>query len=200
LNLQSKVTVEAPPEANLELIQYFADQAVFAGADVSQADDLDEAARTIRELASNDVRCTTTVFELFPDLQESFQSWGIQFATAGEIAKAVHDRSDLAVALAGKTGVIAAYAGVAETGSVLVADDSLGNRLVGMLSETCIVLLAAGSIVANLDDAGAKLSELEQQGHRFMSMITGPSRTADIERVLTIGVQGPKALHIIVVY
>jgi len=36
-------------------------------------------------------------------------------------------------------------------------------------------------------------------GHRYISFVTGPSRTADIERVLTIGVQGPKALHIILI-
>ena len=59
-------------------------------------------------------------------------------------------------------------------------------------------MLPAAAIRPGLNEAAALLRELERAGHRYVSLVTGPSRTADIERVLTIGVQGPKALHIIV--
>jgi L-lactate dehydrogenase complex protein LldG len=53
-----------------------------------------------------------------------------------------------------------------------------------------------------LDDMGARLRQLtragEQQQH-YISLVTGPSRTADIERTLTVGVQGPKTLCVLVV-
>ena len=89
-------------------------------------------------------------------------------------------------------------AGVAETGSVVLADDALTPRLLGMLADLCLILLPAADIMPSLDEVGNLLHELEREGRRYVSLVTGPSRTADIERVLTIGVQGPKALHIIV--
>jgi L-lactate dehydrogenase complex protein LldG len=93
---------------------------------------------------------------------------------------------------------VLAYAGVAETGSVMLADDAVAPRLAGMLADVCVAVLPAPAIVPNLDQAALLLGELDRVGHRYVSLVTGPSRTADIERVLTIGVQGPKTLHIIV--
>jgi L-lactate dehydrogenase complex protein LldG len=123
---------------------------------------------------------------------------GHHVAIAENIAEGEPDPQALAVALSGGTGIVVAQAGLAETGSVVLADDALAPRLLSMLSEVCIVLLDASHVVPGLDEAGALLAELDRLGHRYISLVTGPSRTADIERVLTIGVQGPKALHIIV--
>jgi L-lactate dehydrogenase complex protein LldG len=94
---------------------------------------------------------------------------------------------------------VLAQVGIAETGSIVLADDGLAPRLLSMLADVCVALLPASAIVPGLDEAGTLLAGLERAGHRYISLVTGPSRTADIERVLTIGVQGPKALHIIVI-
>lgn len=107
-------------------------------------------------------------------------------------------RSDVAVRLSGGTAVVFAHAGVAETGSIMLADDAMAPRLASMLADVCVAVLPATSIVRDLDQAGLLIGELDRAGHRYVSLVTGPSRTADIERVLTIGVQGPKMLHVIV--
>ena len=68
-----------------------------------------------------------------------------------------------------------------------------------MLADSAFAILSANKIVPGLDEIGAILAQLSAEGQRYLSLVTGPSRTADIERVLTIGVQGPKALHIILI-
>jgi L-lactate dehydrogenase complex protein LldG len=85
---------------------------------------------------------------------------------------------------------------------VLLGSNVTEDRLVGMLAQTHVVVIEASSIVASLDDMADELRRLTSPGPnqlRYCTMVTGPSRTADIERVLTVGVQGPRALHLIVV-
>ena len=100
-------------------------------------------------------------------------------------------------------GVSVARLAVAETGSVLLASQEVTDRLVGMLAHTHAVVVPAGALRASLDDAVPELRAMGAPGpeqRRYVSLITGPSRTADIERVLTIGVQGPRAVHLVVLH
>ena len=99
-------------------------------------------------------------------------------------------------------GLTCAELAIAETGSVLLAENALAARVVSMLTLTHFVVLPADKIVPMLDDAARLLQQLTKEGpgqRHYISFVTGPSRTADIERTLTIGVQGPKALCVIVV-
>jgi L-lactate dehydrogenase complex protein LldG len=99
-------------------------------------------------------------------------------------------------------GLTCAELAIAETGSVLLAENALTARVVSMLTLTHFVVLPADKIVPMLDDAARLLQQLTKEGpdqRHYISFVTGPSRTADIERTLTIGVQGPKALCVIVV-
>ncbi|MEO8970010.1 MAG: lactate utilization protein [Ktedonobacteraceae bacterium] len=91
---------------------------------------------------------------------------------------------------------------VAETGSVLLAENALAVRVVSMLTLTHFVFVSEDKLVPMLDDAAVVLQQLTRSGsdqRHYCSFVTGPSRTADIERTLTIGVQGPKTLCVIVV-
>ncbi len=99
-------------------------------------------------------------------------------------------------------GLSSAELAVAETGSVLLAENSLEARVVSMLTLTHFVLVRANDLVPMLDEVGAYLAKFSKVGpdqRHYVSLVTGPSRTSDIERVLTIGVQGPKALCVLVV-
>lgn len=96
-------------------------------------------------------------------------------------------------------GVSLARYGIAETGTMLVAD-TLTDRLVRMLAPKHIMLLDGRAILPSLDEAGARLRELAVAGPdapgRYVSFITGPSRTADIEMSLTVGAHGPAEVHL----
>jgi L-lactate dehydrogenase complex protein LldG len=81
---------------------------------------------------------------------------------------------------------------VAETGSVLLSEPTLQDRSIGMLTLAHATICPTAALVASFDDAAPLIRELSlATGGAFSTLVTGPSRTADIERVLTVGVQGP---------
>jgi L-lactate dehydrogenase complex protein LldG len=87
---------------------------------------------------------------------------------------------------------------VAETGSVLVCGSN-ADRALALLADRLCLVVRAEDIVASLDDALVRVSELLAAGNHYATFMSGPSRTADIERTLTIGVHGPGALLVMVV-
>jgi len=95
-------------------------------------------------------------------------------------------------------GVSLARLGVAETGSVLLHSSS-EDRRVELCVDLHLVLLETTSLVATLDQAFAVLREIGARPPAYASLVSGPSRSADIERTLTIGVHGPRELYIVLV-
>ena len=92
-----------------------------------------------------------------------------------------------------------AKAGIAATGSLLLDVSDPVKRSYTALPPVHVVFVRASSLVADfyaLHDILAH--DLSSPQTAYLSITTGPSRTADIERVLTIGVHGPKELHVLV--
>jgi L-lactate dehydrogenase complex protein LldG len=85
---------------------------------------------------------------------------------------------------------------VADTGSLVQDQSAVDQRLVSSLPGIHIAFVPARNI---LDGKNALFERLNPSTSRYIAFITGPSRTADIERVLTIGVHGPERLIIIFV-
>lgn len=93
-----------------------------------------------------------------------------------------------------------ARAGIAETGSLLLEVTDPTERGATALSVIHAVFLRAADIVPSLADLAGELEQmLAAPGQAYLSITTGPSRTADIERVLTIGVHGAKELHVLII-
>ena len=90
-------------------------------------------------------------------------------------------------------GLTQAALGVAETGSLLLVEPDPTDRCVSLLTRHLIVALREDDILPTLDDAFAWLAA-QPRAAAYATFVTGPSRTADIERSLTIGVQGPSRL------
>lgn len=93
-----------------------------------------------------------------------------------------------------KVGVSLMEWGLADTGTVVQDATDVALRLVSTLPEIHVALLRTGTILPNLESL---LPHLDPTRSPYLSFITGPSRTADIERVLTIGVHGPVRLVIL---
>ena len=100
----------------------------------------------------------------------------------------------------GAVGVVRAAKGIAQTGTCIVVADDEALRLDTMLPEVSVILLNRADILPDLPSAAPFLREQQTQGRAsYVSFITGPSRTADIERVSAIGVHGPLELHIVLI-
>ena len=102
-----------------------------------------------------------------------------------------------------RVSVTPVFAGIAETGTLMVHSGSEVANLLHFLPETHIAVLAAAQIVGAYEDAWGRLRvAVAGTGGvmpRAVTLISGPSRTADIERTPQIGVHGPRKLHIVVV-
>jgi L-lactate dehydrogenase complex protein LldG len=132
-----------------------------------------------------------------PDLREHFARKAmavgatVTAAADGEAARAAagHHEGDRIA-----DGLFA----VAETGSVAVALPR-AERGEALLSERLWLLVPASELVPTLDEALARIDALVRAGRPYVTLMTGPSRTADIERALTVGVHGPRELHVVLV-
>ena len=97
-------------------------------------------------------------------------------------------------------GITLCEALVARNGSILVSNGSAVGRRLSIFPNIHIVLAYTSQLVLDLKDGFAVLKE--KYGDRLPSMvsnITGPSRTADIEKTLVIGAHGPKELYVFLI-
>jgi L-lactate utilization protein LutC len=94
-------------------------------------------------------------------------------------------------------GITAAQAGIAETGTLVLDSAIERNRLVSLVPPVHVAILDASRIYPTLADALSFLQSGEEVSPA-VTLITGPSRTADIELTLAIGVHGPQELYVIV--
>ncbi len=94
-------------------------------------------------------------------------------------------------------GLAVADLGLAETGTLVLVSSSEDLRLATMICEINVLILPISLLRVGTYEAEEELSSMMKNGAGYLSFITGASRTADIERVLALGVHGPLELHIL---
>ncbi|MBT6118178.1 MAG: lactate utilization protein [Rhodospirillaceae bacterium] len=98
-----------------------------------------------------------------------------------------------------ETSVTGAFAGVAETGTLMLHSGPAGPTTLNFLPDDHIVVLRASQVVASYEDGWQRLRAAGGAMPRTVNFITGPSRSADIEQTLQMGAHGPRRLHIVLV-
>jgi L-lactate utilization protein LutC len=96
-------------------------------------------------------------------------------------------------------GVTAPVAGVAERGTLLIAAAPGHGRTLDVVSRYHLAVIRADRIVATLAEALAGSYRGAQPPPSAMSLVSGPSRSSDIEKISTLGAHGALAQHVLVV-
>jgi hypothetical protein len=97
-------------------------------------------------------------------------------------------------------GVSLAWRGVAENGSLVLLSGPENPTSLNFLPDHHLVVLHAADLVPHLEQVWAALRERGEGGWpRTVNVITGPSRTADIELTIQLGAHGPRSLHVFLV-
>ena len=184
-------------QTKTDLFQRFQQRLEAAGGEAHSAESLAQAADI---LAAHPALSGKEI--VVPPAFAARPPWGAMLPMLTGRGIAIHEAGDPASVADLPAGLSSAELAIAETGSILLADNALASRIVGMLTLTHFALVSADALYPMLEDAGNALQQLTRPGpdqQHYVSLVTGPSRTADIERTLTIGVQGPRALCVIIV-
>ncbi len=94
----------------------------------------------------------------------------------------------------GITGVIAA---IAETGTLVIASDIHRSRGTFLIPPIHIAIVFESQLLPDMIDLWPRMNP---GNHSALTLVTGPSKTADIEGILITGVHGPRAVHIVLVF
>ncbi|MFY9610055.1 MAG: lactate utilization protein [Blastocatellia bacterium] len=123
---------------------------------------------------------------------------GVKFFTRGE---GVNDQHFASRAAAADIGVTAVDYALADTATLVLRTGSGRARSVSLLPPVHIALLKPDQIIPGLDDLFPLLGDNHAKSNvsldSALTFITGPSRTADIELTLVVGVHGPQELHVV---
>ena len=92
-----------------------------------------------------------------------------------------------------------AFAAVAETGTLMFPSAPERPTTINLLPDTAVVVLRASRIVGPYEDAWDLLRAEMGTMPRNVMLVTGPSRSADIEQTLELGAHGPRRLHVVLV-
>jgi L-lactate dehydrogenase complex protein LldG len=142
----------------------------------------------------------------FPGLLARLDAEGLKLKSVAGVGKSVggaqrNPHAGIAWTEVGLTGTDFA---IADSGTLVLQSGVGRDRLVSCLPAIHIAILRPGQLFNNLEEVGVLLESQSRQpdsGHlpRAIDLITGPSRTADIEMSLTRGAHGPKEVHVIAV-
>ena len=100
-----------------------------------------------------------------------------------------------------RVSITGAFAGIAETGTLVTTSGPDHPVTLNLLPDTHIVVLRESDVVGGYEDVWVRLRERygKDRMPRTVNTITGPSRTGDIEQTIELGAHGPRRIHIVVV-
>lgn len=199
--IQAKVEARRP-----QLIARLAETAEAASWNVHRVNTAEGAAATVAEIAGRAkaksiIRSAEEVFSRV-DVDGALRRRGLSWTVLASGGR--RRRSDLKrLAFASDLGVTGVTFAIAETASCVITPRRGVARLTSLAPPTLVLVVEAEQVLESLDDffAITRLGYQRDRGRSasYFNFISGPSRTADIEQTLTIGVHGPGEVHMVLV-
>ena len=191
-----------------ELLSRLAEAASQAGWKVAHAASAQEAARYVAELA-REVEARSVVRSAHPvvdrlALETLLQGAGVNVevvAAGDEADRDAKSRSLRRHATEADMGVTGVDYAVAETGTVALMAGKGVSRLVSLLPPVYVAVVERGQVLPGLDELFTLYRDKLLRGSPvgYMNLVTGPSRSADIENTLVTGVHGPGDVHLVLI-
>ena len=194
-----------PPQDDL-VAQFAAELARLEGYPHRCADD-EEALEVIRSILESHGAQSVVAWDLeqigLPNLAALLAQLGVR-ALDGQVAHTGADRAArLQTVEPAPVCISGADVGIAESGTLVLRSGAGRGRLASLVAPVHIAVLRGPQIVRGLGEALARVQA--QAGPDVfadssnLTLITGPSRTADIELTLTLGVHGPREIHVVLI-
>ena len=98
-----------------------------------------------------------------------------------------------------RLGITGTFCAIAETGTLVILTGADTPTATTLLPDTHIAVLRADRIVSGMEEAFALVRIEKGQPPRAINLISGPSRTGDVEQTIVLGAHGPFRVHILVV-
>ncbi|GAB5388008.1 MAG: lactate utilization protein [Alphaproteobacteria bacterium] len=175
--------VDLPRE---QLEQLFIDMVQKAAATVEKLADRTHIAEAVARFSqSHDLPSTLRVASDL-EIEEQLAEHGLSTSTGKSQAQ-------------DQLSVTGALAGVAETGTLIMASSPDHPSSLNFLPDNHIVVLDRATILPCYEDAWDMIRSRDEAWPRTVNWITGPSRTADIEQTIQMGAHGPRRLHILLI-
>ena len=96
-----------------------------------------------------------------------------------------------------KNAVTLAYAGIAETGSLVMLSAADTPMTTNFLPDNFICVLKTRDVLNDMEALWSRMASEQRTMPRCLSLITGPSRTADVEQIIQMGAHGERRVHVI---
>jgi L-lactate dehydrogenase complex protein LldG len=180
-------------DAVTDLFSTFSANLAAAGGIAHRVESVPEAVATVADIVGEGITsviwASSRMVEAQPEIDMALRNAGFELRVPDEPGT-VRDQP---------VGLTIARIGIAETGSILLNEPDIADRSVSLMTNLLIALCPLNALVPSLNEAAGVLREISSDGSSYATFVTGPSRTADIERQLTIGVQGPAAMHVVFV-
>ena len=173
------------PDMSWELLPRFRERCIAMMSSVAEVASLAEAPQAAAKyLTANKLPLSGVCWTEFADLD-----WA---GTGLQIAARPASGDD-------KVGITGAYCALAENGTLMLLSGRDNHATTSLLPDTQIAIVAASRIVRGMEDAWDLLRRERGSLPRQVNFISGPSRTADIEMTMVLGVHGPFRVHVIIV-